>query len=164
MSPAETLKKAKYFSVNDNWGDIDKVSPILIVALDRFRHELNRPLHISPVPGAVYAEKPGFHAENSWHYCIPGRNEQAMAADIFVEGDLYKAWSLATRCIEFGGVGIYPYASWAGRPYRGMLHLDIRPHLYQSRWWCDINGEYHYINDDLKELQAIISILSTRED
>jgi len=162
MTGSEAIQKSKYFNLTENWGNPDNVSPVLVVALDRFRHELNVPVHISPIPGAVYAENAG-HAENSWHYCIPHRNEWAMAADVFPEGDLYKAWLLAVELVEFKGIGLYPFASWAGRPYQGMLHLDIRyPCIKKSLWWKDASGQYRYFHDGLMDLQAAASILEMK--
>jgi len=156
----ELFKSIKWFSPQENWGNVEKVSPELITALDIFRSAHGKPVHISPVDGAVYADNQG-HLSNSWHYIIEGRNTHSMAADIFPEESLIKAWLLAIKMARFGGVGLYPFAAWQ-QPKKnllGMLHLDIRPYSSKVLWWRDVSGTYHYLNDE-NDINAVASTMA----
>lgn len=150
----------KWFNQRENWGDVSKVSPELITAMDIFRSAHGHAVHISPIDGAVYADNKG-HLENSWHYIIEGRNSQAMAADVFPEGSLIKAWLLAVKMARFGGVGLYPFAAWQQPKQKlfGMLHLDIRPYSSKTLWWRDASGTYHYLNDE-NDVNAVASTMA----
>lgn len=154
---SRAIMRSRYFNLKENWGNSDKVHPVLIEMTDEFRGKLGCLLHISPVKGAVYAENTG-HAEDSWHYIIPGRNSLAMAMDVFPEtDDVISAWLLAVK-MGFGGIGYYPFAEWRDRGLSGMLHIDVR-HLIQpgpqALWWRGGGGAYLGINT-LNELAYMI--------
>lgn len=146
MDPYKALEATTYFEESENWGDINKVHFKMFQKLDIWRSEIGSPILISPVKGAVYSERHG-HTESSWHYIIPGRNEFAMAADVFPTGDLMIAWILATK--YFNGVGFYPewkYARRGKKTIYGGLHVDIR--TTKRAYWVRQNGEYVNINKD----------------
>jgi hypothetical protein len=159
MTARDVLETSKYFTVNENWGDIDKVDPGLIIELEHYRSYLNFPIHISPVPGAVYAESG--HEDESWHKIITGRNRYAMAADVFPECNLLYAWFTTLR-FGFNGIGVYPYAAYPAKKLVGMLHLDMR-HLtaeksYRTLWYQDVDKEYVYLHSHL-EVRKLVSVL-----
>ena len=107
-----------YFSKNENWGDISKVSLNLILKLNRMRHKIKCPIYISPVKGAVYATTG--HAPKSYHY-------KGKAADIFPSCDLFDAFIAAIQ-VGFTGIGLYPYwGMYEPIIILGGLHVDIRP-------------------------------------
>jgi len=150
------IEQCKYFDLTENWGDPDKVSDHLIVLGDDYREALDHPLFISPVKGAVYAERRG-HTDESWHYIIEGRNEYAMAMDAFPGGDLFRAWVLALK-FPFSGVGVYPYAVFPAKGLIGMLHLDVRPltkFTPECCWWRDKAGAYRSITK-LNDINALM--------
>jgi len=158
MTAIEILSQVKHYTIKENWGNIDKVHPLLILALDRLRDTFGHRIYISPVEGAIYAKNTG-HSERSWHYVIPGRNEYAMAADIFPEKNVFNAWILAIKSKDFGGVGIYPYAVWPAKGLQGMLHVDVRPYIYKELWWQDFAKGYHFITSEqhLREAQQWVT-------
>ena len=140
----EAIERTRYFSLQENWGDPDKVHDSLIFALDLFRRHLGRRVHLSPVEGAVYAES-GHHSDMSWHYIIPGRNDYAMAADVFPEGNIIEAWLIALTIPHFVGIGLYPFWKWESKGLKGGLHLDIRylgSYDNKALWWCDLYKVY----------------------
>lgn len=121
-------KLLKYFSINENWGDPNKMDPVLMFTLDEFRHFVNKPIVVH-----CGWEASG-HSENSLHY-------QGKAVDIHVEGmhvlDQYLA---AERFDSFNGIGIYGPDVWKNPG----LHLDTRPLIKKiaadSRWACRMLG------------------------
>lgn len=143
MTAREAVETSRHFYLKENWGDITKVNSYSILALDNFRHYCGVRFHISPVKGAVYAESG--HAPKSWHKIIPGRNETSRAFDFFPEKDPLQVFISAVCNKDFGGVGWYPFASWAREKgdLQGMIHVDTRPYIYKSVWWRDITGRYH---------------------
>ena len=161
MTIQNVFQKVKWFKPSENWGDINKVDPRLIISLDRLRDKMDIPIFLSPVVGAVHAITG--HADESWHYNIKGRNELSMAADVFPEKDLLDVFMQAIKMIEFGGVGIYPFASWqrkAGQ-LNGSLHLDIRPYEAKIVWWQDAGKKYRFINKmtDINEFYHLYKII-----
>jgi len=158
-SPWKTIQDSKYFALDENWGDPNKVDSSLVLSLDNFRGKIDVPVHISPKPGAVYAAD-GHDAPQSWHYIIPGRNEYAMAADIFPECNIGESWWIAINMRCFGGIGIYPWARYSinGKLLRGMLHLDLRPGQEKKLWWRDSLGNYNPIKsfDNFKYIMDML--------
>ncbi len=155
-SPSYLLvKNAKHFSLNENWGIIDKVHSTLIQRLIFFRDMLGAPVHISPRKGAVYATKG--HSNESYHYIIQDRNEFAMAADVFPDCDLMTAWMCALHS-GFFGVGVYPFWTWKDKSLIGGLHLDIREQDYITGWWQDDLEMYHTFNkpQDFEALEELL--------
>lgn len=141
------LSCTPYWSLDENWGDPDMVDPSIVLESCEFRKCLDRRLYISPVEGAVYAT--GGHSGQSWHKVIAGRNDRAMAMDVFPECPLEYAWVTALR-FGFGGIGCYPHFRYPSKGIIGMLHLDMRPHDKQHEralWWVDSKGGYRYLRD-----------------
>ena len=144
--PASAIswKLIQHFSPKEHWGDLDKVSMKLVLTADDFRDFIGVPLLLTPAgEGAAYCTRG--HAEESWHYAILGRNEYAMAVDVFPWEDFLAVFEIALHYDKWRGVGAYPYAKYHTKRklIRGMLHLDIRTteRLY---WYRDQDGEYHY--------------------
>lgn len=104
----------KYFrkkSTQDNWGQPDKMSPLLLLKLDRFREFINSPLIVTS----------GYRAND------PGQHGKGLAVDVIAPGwgkpffDLY----LAAERFGFKGIGIYQGWQYKGNAING-LHLDER--------------------------------------
>jgi hypothetical protein len=163
ITARDTIKKAQFFDLGENWGNIDMVHYRLIEVMDTYRKFLGSRIHISPVEGAVHDESKG-HTDKSWHYIIPGRNKFSRAADIFPDCELYEAFIMALR-FNFTGVGVYPYAEYQDKgiikedTMRGMLHLDLRtaPN-FRVIWWKDLKGKYHYVNN-VNDFDKLVSII-----
>lgn len=161
MTAREFIKKCKWFKEDDNWGDLDKVDSVLIQSMEYFRDRLDIPLLISPVKGAVYADRKG-HSDLSFHYIIPRRNDLAQAVDTFPAYDVIKVFLKAVSWKDWGGVGLYPYVKYPlsnEHTLWGMLHLDIRKYIDKAVWWRDKAGKYQYINslDDLNKLMKVLN-------
>lgn len=111
----------KYFradSTLDNWGDPSKISPQLLLKLDKLREKLGSRLIVTS----------GYRSDNpnSQHY-------YGHAADIMfpdTQEDLFDLWLLAER-VGFNGIGIYPHWKYQGVALGG-LHVDLR--LEDARW------------------------------
>ncbi|MBC8427436.1 MAG: hypothetical protein H8D97_00950 [Proteobacteria bacterium] len=104
ITAVDVLKKAQYFDINENWGNIDMVHYRLIEVMDIYRKFLGSRIHISSLEGAVYAEiNKQQHSDKSWHYVIPGRNKFSRAADVFPDCEIYEAFIMAMR-FNFTGI------------------------------------------------------------
>jgi len=93
--------------------------PQLIMNLDEYRRQLGRRVHPSPVKGAL-ARLDG--STTTEHYAV-GR--KSTAVDIFPEGSILEAWTLALVSGLWGGIGVYFDTKYAYKPHC-MLHLDLR--------------------------------------
>lgn len=154
MNGTDAVKECKFWGLNENWGNLSLVDPKLIYLTHDFRLYLNKPLIISPVKGAVYADNG--HHDQSWHKLIKGRNSLTMAMDVFPKCDIAFAWLNALR-FPFGGVGVYPFARFG--KLKGMLHLDIRPTSNKVLWFRDERMQYHYLHDP-DEVFDLLGVLS----
>ena len=106
--------KVKYFSPDENWGDVNKVKPELIYKLDTMRDYIGKPIIVHN------AFATSGHSYKSYHYL-------GMAVDCHIKGlNVIEQYLYAER-FGWGGIGVYINV-WEG------LHLDIRP--YSSRWAC----------------------------
>lgn len=112
-------QQIRYFTPNENWGDVDLMAPELIYKLDAMREYINTPVIIS-------CGTQGQHSENSYHY-------KGEAVDVVVPShkkslfDLY----LSAERFNWGGIGLYPHWTYRGHQCGG-LHLDIRQD--HGRW------------------------------
>ena len=114
--------KIKHFTKNENWGDWHKVHPRLIIALDKLRELVGKPIVIH----CAYAESG--HKKNSQHYL-------GKAADIHIVGmNVVDQYLAAEKLGLFRGIGIYPYWNNKG------LHVDIRNK--PARWGRNAAGSY----------------------
>lgn len=145
MNAREAIEQSRYFGLNENWGNVDKVDPKLVIQASSWRHELGKAVIISPI-GGVYADGVG-HSGKSWHYIIPGRNELACAMDAYPTGSLLTAAILATKF--FTGIVIYPYWKMErrGKILRGGIHVDLRT-THRVFMYRDKEGDYHNLNHD----------------
>lgn len=155
-------EKIKHFTPEENWGNLSLVDPQLVYGVDNYRAGLGKPVHLSPVEGAVVAM--GGHSEQSYHYPIVIEGKiirPGQAADIFPGCDLAYAWLTALRHYIFGGIGVYPYWKYADKGITGGLHLDLRSGRRRALWWQDEQGEYYYLRDP-DDIHRLFKIL-TRE-
>lgn len=164
MTAKEAVKKSEYFNLDENWGDIENVDPDSILALDNFREYCGVKFHISPVKGAVFATSG--HSEKSWHKIIPGRNKTSRAFDFFPEGDPLQVFISAVCSKDWGGVGYYPFYSYARKDgiLQGAVHVDTRPYTLKMVWWVDISGKYHlWLDaDNFRQMACIVNIGTKR--
>ncbi|MFQ3229721.1 hypothetical protein [Reinekea sp.] len=103
----------------------------LLLKLDQFRHEIGRPVMISPAMGALGRVGAGTSRHNVTKW------GEVQAADIMFPGatveDLKEYFEVAKRI--FGGVGVYP--DW--KPSAG-FHVDVRPN---SASWSGVMVGYN---------------------
>jgi hypothetical protein len=123
----EEWKKLKYFKITENWGDPYKMDYQLLLALEKFRSMLNKPITIN------YGTQ-GSHVSGSYHY-------KGMAVDLHVKGmELFDVFMIAIRIPEFGGIGLYPEWNNPG------LHLDIRQVDKKVMWVKQANIYIYNLN------------------
>ncbi|MBC8427291.1 MAG: hypothetical protein H8D97_00215 [Proteobacteria bacterium] len=103
ITARDSIKKANFFNLEENWGKIDLVHYRLVEVLDIYRKFLGSRVHISPLDGAVYSDDTSQHTSKSWHYVIPGRNKFSRAIDVFPDCELYEAFIMAKR-FQFTGI------------------------------------------------------------
>lgn len=140
-------EKVKYFDPKiDKFPEDPDVyaDPKIIYAVDDYRGITGKPVHPSPVPGAL-ARLDG--SKTGRHYAV---NRKSDAIDVFPEGDIRTNWMLAVTSGLFGGVGLYPFTKYRGRDWP-MLHLDCRPFKgeggkddFTLLWLRDQHGQYWY--------------------
>jgi len=109
--------------------------PRLILNLNEYRKILKSRVHPSPVSGALarFDDK----AEDSEHYAV---DRKSKAVDVFPEGSILRAWTVAVTSGLWTGVGVYfdtefRYKKWC------MLHLDNRK---ESLIWYRLNKKDYY--------------------
>lgn len=135
----EYWKKSKYFSKNENWGNVYAISRQLINRANIYRAAIGVPIIVHNS-----FEKTG-HALNSRHYQYH-RVLKKYFSDAFdfhfkdYKVNLIEAYICAER-YGFNGIGLYPNA---GRPF---MHLDTRPIKdFKKRWIQTDTGEYVTLN------------------
>lgn len=114
--------RVRYFRPAEFQGYADYLDPLLVYALDEFRHRLGSRVMISPAPGAIVREEGN---PNSQHYVgsFDAPIRKGTAIDVMpLDATLQEAYDVARSIEEFGGIGVYP--DW--KPMPG-LHLDTRP-------------------------------------
>lgn len=115
MKTKEYWETVKYFSPNENWGDVERIDPSLILELDRFRHKVATPIIIT-------CGTQGKHIDGSFHYL-------GLALDImFPEKEKKDIPDLFLQALkfQFRGIGIYPDWKYKDKVIGGM-HVDYRP-------------------------------------
>jgi len=123
--------RVRFFKKDEWLKDPDKVSPDLVLAMDRLREVAGVPILIH-----VAWEESG-HATKSYHY-------QGLAVDFhFATGmTCQEEYRVITDLGLFGGVGFYPH--WKPRPG---WHVDLRKD--QLRWVQNKDKTYAYGRDAL---------------
>ena len=117
--------KVKYFNAEENWGDPDKMNPLLIYSLDALRELAGRPIIVN-----------SGHRPND-----PGSTHRnGDAADVVITGlSVIDQFLLAEKTRLFSGIGVYPFWNRPG------LHLDVRPlraNQHAPRWGRNAAGVY----------------------
>lgn len=127
-----------YFSPQENWGDPDKVDPMLVMVLDELRGFVGRPFHIH------CAYETSGHSPNSYHYL--GRAvdfhvdiEPFLAAVYLVDRALQSlVVKIGTQYVRAGDIcGLGAYYDWNNKGF----HLDTRG--WKVRW-RRVKGQYKY--------------------
>ena len=128
---ADFWKKIKHFTEKENWGDVSKVNPYLIMALDALREMVGKPIVIH----CAYDESG--HKNNSMHYV-------GKAADIHIVGmNIVDQYLAVEKLGTFNGIGVYPHWNNPG------LHVDLR--TKPGRWGRDAHGNYVALNSKFLE-------------
>lgn len=113
----------RHFRRNENWGDPDKMSPVLLQALDRYRERVGTPI-------LVTRGTQGRGVDGSQHPF--GRAVDLM----FPSADPKLLLDLAFEAMRhdaFTGLGVYPDWTLNGRVLGG-IHLDVRPAAFRAQW------------------------------
>ena len=117
--------KVNNFKKSENWGDADKMNPLLIYSLDALRELAGRPIIIN---SGYRPNDPGSTHKNG------------DAADIVITGlSVIDQFLLAEKTRLFSGIGVYPFWNRPG------LHLDVRPlraNQHAPRWGRNAAGVY----------------------
>jgi len=133
--------RLKFLKENEAWGSPEKMSGLLLFALDVIREELKCPVIIH----CGWSAGTG-HAPNSYHY-------SGLACDFHIEGGSlsYNAGKIVEILNNLGvlnyGLGAYP--EW-GTPG---FHLDLRPTL--TYWVSTEKGRYTYFKNPDIFIKAI---------
>ena len=119
----------------------EKMSPRLLCALDEFREKCNAPVYVSPVEEATW--RPIKKGSLSYHSCIPGRNKQSWAIDIFPTCTPWVAFISALSVQNINGIGLYPHWNFGDLCYG--MHIDVRtdPRVI---WWKGKDKIYRTIH------------------
>lgn len=131
--------RLQHFTDKEAWGDASKMDEDLLIMLDHFRHEVQRPFQVL----CGYA-KTG-HTENSYHYkgrAVDGRFTDDLGHALSLKEQLY--FGLIS---PFGGVGVYAWG--AGGPF---LHFDNRIGN-RKFWFSPQEGVYEALK--LAKVEAI---------
>ena len=158
--PASELDwgRINHFTSREHWGDLDKVSAILVILLDKFRDYCDVPFYLTPAgEGASYCTTG--HARESWHYVIEDRHPYALAVDFFPKLG-YADIGLIAIHKGWRGVGIYPDTKYPRVGAKAhMLHFDLR--FTEPLYWIRRKGEYHYYTTYEDIEKAVDSMWST---
>ena len=127
---SEQWATIKHFTINENWGNPDKMDYGLLLMLDKYREAINKPIIIH----CGYAQDG--HTVNSMHYKGQAVDCHVMHADLL---DLY----LVAKHLNFGGTGIYRWG----------IHLDNRSEL--AKQWCCIDDIYLPLTADHVEMLRV---------
>jgi uncharacterized protein YcbK (DUF882 family) len=129
-------KKIVNFSKNENWGDPEKMSIVIVGLLDQFRAYTCKKM-------IVTSGTQGTHAKNSAHY-------QGLAVDIvfpeLTPKNIPDMFIDASR-FNFKSIGIYPHWKYNGVVVGGM-HVD---HVFarNKRYWIGLpDGVYVDLNTE----------------
>lgn len=111
--------KIAHFKPTDNWGNIERVNPALIYALEAFRKFVNCPIILN----------------NAYRAGDKGEHGKGNAADIVVAGlHVVDQFLAAEKSGLFCGIGIYPYWNRPG------IHVDLGGR--GRRWARNSKKEY----------------------
>lgn len=148
MNIFEVIDSVDNFSRSEFPDTVEHCDPDLILKLQDFRERHGRPIHPSRHPKGWGRTKPKYQA--SQHYADPDEYILGRAMDVFPEGNVLQALTLALE-LDFGGIGIYFDTRISDLQPGPMLHLDLRP---QRVLWCRVNGKYYYpAKDKLQEIK-----------
>lgn len=129
-------EEIKHFKKHEFPEDPDiYADPRLIRNLDEYRELLGQKVHPSPVEGAL--ARLDDKAKSSQHYAV---DRKSTAIDVFPEGSIINAWTVALTSGFWAGIGVYFDTQYTGKDWC-MLHLDIRE---KPLIWYRINGDYFY--------------------
>lgn len=124
--------KLKYFTPDEDWGDVEKMDENFVTMLDQWRGFCGFPFHLTTPAYATSG-----HAENSFHY-------KGRAADgRFIEPRTKMPLTLKQHILfailsPFNGVGIYTWSK--NGPF---LHVDNRVTAGRRQIWvCEKAGQY----------------------
>ena len=129
--------KVNNFKKSENWGDPDKMNPLLIYSLDALRE----------LAGSVIIVNSGYRPND------PGSTHgNGDAADIVITGlSVIDQFLLAEKTRLFSGIGMYPFWNRPG------LHLDVRPlraNQHGPRWGRNAAGVYVELDEKFFKLCA----------
>ena len=117
--------KVRHFKKSENWGDPDKMNPLLIYSLDALR-ELAHSIII--INRGYCPNDPG------------STHKDGDAADVVITGfSVMDQFLLAEKTRLFSGIGVYPFWNRPG------LHLDVRQlraNQHAPRWGRNAAGVY----------------------
>ena len=150
------LDDSRYFSDHEFDGREEEVlwaSTGLFVALDNYRERLGQVIRPSPVRGALTR----FTGSKTSQHFSDCKQKLSTAIDVFVEGNVRRAWQMACMSGLFGGVGLYMDTTGFSGEHEPMLHLDIRPSVYTTIWVRDNRGKYLYVANDWTNMMREIS-------
>jgi len=121
----DVFEQLRYFTRKENWGDTNKVNPMLLLLLDEVRHYVGYPFIIHN------AYETSGHVENSQHYLgnavdFHVQDMEFKTAANKILNSLTKTKFADMPMIQFCGIGIYP--DWNNPGF----HLDVRG--YQASW------------------------------
>lgn len=118
-------------------GSGELIDGVLLLLLDKMRHELGWPINTHwEVGGCVDVEGKHGHTPASLHL----KQNGAKAVDFHFETDLSLATQYNYVCrYGFGGIGVYP--KW--RPGGG-FHVDMRP-IDQTQHWKRQGDTYFHL-------------------
>ena len=108
------------------------MSPKLLNALDNFRDLLERPIYVSPAPGATYRSD----SSTSMH-------SFGKAVDIFPKCDMFQAFTNVLQVPDIMGIGLYPH--WRYGKLNWGMHIDVREAVDKVIWWQNKDKEYFTI-------------------
>jgi len=118
----------------------------LLTMLDDLRDQWGKPIHISPVEGAI-----GRVDDSSSQHNIIYNLGVSRAVDMFPEGESggsmtpaeAEEFAALARNLGFTGIGLYRDTFYNGQPWI-MVHLDTRINVNQGEaaTWSRIGGEY----------------------
>ncbi len=130
----------RYFNKSENWGDPDKVNPILLFIIYNIRDAVGKPFNIHN------AFATAGHSEESQHYkgnAVDGHFKQVS----FVEAiSLVEQSLLYLKIDNKVGLGIYPHWDNPG------FHLDVRG--YKARWGR-VDGKYVSFENALEVVKKL---------
>lgn len=130
----EEFKKIEgnFFSINDNWGDINKVSIDLVKCLIQIEKTLNKKIYISNEENSVYDP----NKNNVYH-------NLGIAADIFVDCNPIEFLIKTISIKEIGAIGFNFNKSFKKFNLNCSYHIDIRNTQNKKIWFIDKNENFY---------------------